>query len=216
MSEDLKAEFDAACLSGDFEAQERLGRQLYPEDGASPPARAPSADPPRDSQKLSAVEFGRQQREIHTEMQNTHPGSPRMQELQASLEALLQMQYQDETPATMTREAWRPDLPPGYVWDAQVVAGFEDTAPGGQTLMHVVADTLRSSTRRLDVGESWSALAQQHGEDEADALLRDADAYARAYLPARTYADLKQRKLINPELIYRAALFWRQRNTAGR
>jgi hypothetical protein len=201
-------------LNDDF-LSARLG-ELFPDGPPAPPAPSPSSDSTRDSQ-LPAVEYARRTREIHDEMMKTNMGSPQMAELQAELDALLQERHPEtssDDPA-MTREAWRPDLPPGITWDPAVAGPLEDAAPGAPMLMHVVADTLRSSARRLDVGESWSALAQQHGEDEADALLRDADAYARAYLPTRTYADLKERKLISPELIYRAAMFWRQRDGRG-
>jgi hypothetical protein len=92
-AEDLKAQFDAACLAGDYATQERLGPLVHPEPGASPPAPSPSADPARDSQKLSATEFARQQRELYTAMEQTHPGSPRMKELEASLETLLKTQH---------------------------------------------------------------------------------------------------------------------------
>ena len=208
--EALRTEFETARLAGDYDTMARIGPVLYPEDGASPVAPSPSVDPTSDSQ-LPATEYARCTREIRDEMMKNNMGSPQMAALQAQLDGLLQQRYPEGTtdPAT-TREAWRPDLPPGVTWDAAVVAPLEEAAPGAPTLMHVVADTLRSSMRRLDVGESWSALAQQHGEEAADALLADALAYAKAHLPERALADLKQRKLISPDLIYRAALFWRE------
>jgi hypothetical protein len=108
--EALRTEFEAARLAGDHDTMARVGPLIWPDDGAPPPAPAPSpaADPPRDAQKLSAAEFARQQREIYLAMEQTHAGSPRMKELEASLEGLFQGQYGEApaAPAGMTPEAF--------------------------------------------------------------------------------------------------------------
>ena len=135
--------------------------------------------------------------------------------LQDELNTLLQQRYPEGSsvdPFT-SRDAWRPNLPPGHTWDAKLVAGFEDTAPGGQSLMHVAADALRSSSRWPEVGESLASLASRYGDEEAEALLDDALAYAKAHVPEAALADLKRRGILySPELIRTAALFWRQRD----
>jgi hypothetical protein len=132
--------------------------------------------------------------------------------LQEELNNLLQQRYPEGTtdPAT-TREAWRPDLPSGYTWDATLVAGFEDAAPGGQSLMHVAADALRSSSRWHDPNATIDALEARHGIDEAEALAEDATSYVKAYVSPKIQAALKAQGLFyHPELIRTAASFWRQ------
>lgn len=145
--------------------------------------------------------------------QMTTSSSPALQE---ELNGLLRQRWPEGSsvdPFT-SREAWRPNLPPGHTWDVKLVAGFEDTAPGGQSLMHVAADALRSSSRWRDAGESLASLASRYGDQEAEALLEDALSYAKAHVPDAALADLKRRGILYaPELIRSAALFWRQKTT---
>jgi hypothetical protein len=141
-----------------------------------------------------------------TMMTSSAPG------LQEELNDLLRQRYPEEaTEPARARDAWRPDLPIGFTWDDGAVAHFEETAPGAPTLMHVVADGLRSSTRWHDPSATIEALEARHGIDEAEALAEDATSYVKTYVSPKIQAALKAQGLFyNPELIHLAASFWRQ------
>jgi len=83
------------------------------------------------------------------------------------------------------------------------VAGFEDTAPGGQMLMHVAADALRSSPRWPDVGEALASLASRHGDlaaiipdAAADPLLAGRRRPAGSFEPLAPCPPAKRRLLL--------------------
>lgn len=209
-TEDLKAQWDAAIAGGDLPTLERLGPQLYPEDGAPPVAPSPSADPPP---QLPAVEYARRTRELRDEMLKTNMGSPRMAELQEELDGLYQQRYPEGTPTgpIMTRESARPMLPPGVTWDASLTSAFETTAPSPYILMHTAAEAIRSGERWDDPQATIVALEGRWGADEAEALAADATSYLRAFGTKRIEADLKARGLLySPRLIRDAALIWRR------
>jgi hypothetical protein len=216
--ESLQAQWDAAILSGDLPTLERVGPQLYHEDGASPTAPSPSADPPRDSQKLSATEFGRQQREIYTAMEQTHPGSARMKELEASLEELFKGQYGEgpAVPAGMAPEAFSlaervrfPDGTDEAVRDGMLALAWAEDVPVPE-IEAAIRDLAQA--RPMDPARARRELEAEYGS-RLPSVLEMADE-AHATLPPALQLAIEARNLFSSPVVIRhlvALREWRQR-----
>jgi hypothetical protein len=212
MSDDLKAEFDAAVASGDLPTLERVGPQLYPESGtesAPLPAPTPGADVTAERLALRAA------------LASMNPGSVAYEAASAKLLASYQAEHQaeDQAPADNpdplaaagTRESLRPGLPEGFEWDRSVVGDFEERAPAAFVLEYTVADLLQSPERWHDPDATIDALISRWGDAEAVALAQDATSYFHKFGNRRIAADLKAQGLFyHPRLIRDAAIAWRQ------
>lgn len=214
-AEDFKAEFEAACLVGDYVTQERLGRQLYPGDGASPGAPAPPAGSTQDS-PLTATEFGRQQREIYAEMEQTHPGSPRMKALEASLEALLKAQHGEgpASPAGADEAVAVADqvvFPPGTAEPVQV--GMRSLVAAENLPAAEIQRAIREihQARPMDPAAARRALEAEYG-DRLPTVLRMADE-THATLPPGLQQAIEAQGLFSSPVVIRwldALREWRQ------
>lgn len=217
--ENLQAQWDAAIAGGDLATLERVGPQLFPEDGASPPAPSPSADSPHAA-PLPAAEFGRQQREIYMEMEKTNPGSPRMKELEASLEVLFKGQYGEEpsAPAGMTPEAFsladRVSFPDGTdeaVRDGMLALAWAEDVP---------VPEIQAAIREISQARS---MAPAHARRELEAeygyrlptVLQMADE-VHATLPPALQRAIEERDLFSSPVVIRHLVALREWRQSGR
>jgi hypothetical protein len=221
MSEDLKAEFDAARMAGDHHTMARVGRLLYPEPGAP----RPDGYTPVDTTPVPSTprrDFAAERTAIRAEMLRpfADPG------LQDKLDQSYRDEYaakdgrSDDPTTTLTREAVRPELPADVTWDDALVRVFEATAPGSLILEHTAAEALRevrrSGERWDDAGAAGTALEDRWGIEEAGRLAEDAMAYAKAHVKPEIQANLRTQGLLyHPDVIRAAALLWRRQH-AGR
>jgi hypothetical protein len=215
-AEDLQAQFDAACLSGDFEAQERLGPLVHPEPGASPPAPAPPADPPRAAPTLSATEFSARQHVLLVEMGMANPGSPRGVALQAELEALLKAQFGEgpASPAVADEAVAVADqvvFPPGTAEPVQV--GMRSLVAAENLPAAEIQRAIREihQARPMDPAAARRALEAEYG-DRLPTVLRMADE-THATLPPGLQQAIEAQGLFSSPIVVRwldALRAWRQ------